>query len=81
MIKLIPLLTDPAAHGGRTEDSFDVVVLLGQETELLELVCAEKADVRVLNLIKQFLQTRLPREQSPLEYASAALNPSVSRHL
>jgi pimeloyl-ACP methyl ester carboxylesterase len=26
MIKLIPLLTDPAAHGGRAEDAFDVVV-------------------------------------------------------
>jgi len=26
MIKLIPMLTDPAAHGGRTEDAFDVVV-------------------------------------------------------
>ena len=26
MIKLIPLLTEPAAHGGRPEDSFDVVV-------------------------------------------------------
>jgi pimeloyl-ACP methyl ester carboxylesterase len=26
MVKLIPLLTDPAAHGGREEDAFDVVV-------------------------------------------------------
>lgn len=26
MIKLIPLLTDPAAHGGKAEDAFDVVV-------------------------------------------------------
>ena len=26
MVKLIPLLTDPAAHGGRAEDAFDVVV-------------------------------------------------------
>jgi len=26
MVKLIPLLTDPAAHGGRPEDAFDVVV-------------------------------------------------------
>ena len=26
MRKLIPLLTDPAAHGGRAEDAFDVVV-------------------------------------------------------
>ena len=26
MIKLIPLLTDPAAHGGSAEDAFDVVV-------------------------------------------------------
>jgi pimeloyl-ACP methyl ester carboxylesterase len=26
MLKLIPLLTDPAAHGGRAEDAFDVVV-------------------------------------------------------
>ncbi len=26
MLKLIPLLTDPAAHGGRVEDAFDVVV-------------------------------------------------------
>jgi pimeloyl-ACP methyl ester carboxylesterase len=26
MVKLIPLLTDPAAHGGRVEDAFDVVV-------------------------------------------------------
>lgn len=25
-VKLIPLLTDPAAHGGRAEDAFDVVV-------------------------------------------------------
>ncbi|UOG77478.1 epoxide hydrolase (plasmid) [Hymenobacter tibetensis] len=25
-LKLIPLLTDPAAHGGRAEDAFDVVV-------------------------------------------------------
>ncbi len=26
MVKLIPLLTDPAAHGGSAEDAFDVVV-------------------------------------------------------
>jgi pimeloyl-ACP methyl ester carboxylesterase len=26
MLKLIPLLTDPAAHGGSAEDSFDVIV-------------------------------------------------------
>ncbi len=26
MIKIIPLLTDPAAHGGNAEDAFDVVV-------------------------------------------------------
>jgi pimeloyl-ACP methyl ester carboxylesterase len=26
MLKLIPLLTDPAAHGGRAEDAFDVIV-------------------------------------------------------
>ncbi|HWZ45215.1 MAG TPA: epoxide hydrolase [Candidatus Saccharimonadales bacterium] len=26
MVKLIPLLTDPAAHGGRAEDAFDVVI-------------------------------------------------------
>jgi pimeloyl-ACP methyl ester carboxylesterase len=26
MIRLIPMLTDPAAHSGRTEDAFDVVV-------------------------------------------------------
>jgi pimeloyl-ACP methyl ester carboxylesterase len=26
MLKLIPLLTDPQAHGGRAEDAFDVVV-------------------------------------------------------
>jgi len=26
MVKLIPLLTDPAAHGGRAEDAFDVVM-------------------------------------------------------
>ncbi|MFI4988740.1 MAG: epoxide hydrolase family protein [Alphaproteobacteria bacterium] len=26
MVKLIPLLADPAAHGGRAEDAFDVVV-------------------------------------------------------
>lgn len=26
MVKIIPLLTDPAAHGGRAEDAFDVVV-------------------------------------------------------
>ncbi len=26
MVKLIPLLTDPAAHGGRAEDAFDVIV-------------------------------------------------------
>ena len=26
MIKLIPLLTDPVAHGGKAEDAFDVVV-------------------------------------------------------
>src|SRR5437016_1569173 len=26
MLKLIPLLTDPTAHGGRVEDAFDVVV-------------------------------------------------------
>lgn len=26
MVKLIPLLTDPAAHGGNPEDAFDVVV-------------------------------------------------------
>jgi pimeloyl-ACP methyl ester carboxylesterase len=26
MVKLIPLLTDPASHGGRAEDAFDVVV-------------------------------------------------------
>jgi len=26
MVKLIPLLTDPAAHGGRPEDAFDVVI-------------------------------------------------------
>ncbi len=26
MVKLIPLLADPAAHGGRSEDAFDVVV-------------------------------------------------------
>ena len=26
MLKLIPLLTDPEAHGGRREDAFDVVV-------------------------------------------------------
>lgn len=26
MVKLIPLLTDPAAHGGKAEDAFDVVV-------------------------------------------------------
>ena len=26
MVKLIPLLTDPAAHGGRPEDAFDVIV-------------------------------------------------------
>ena len=26
MIKLIPLLTDPAAHGGKAEDAFDLVV-------------------------------------------------------
>jgi microsomal epoxide hydrolase len=26
MVKLIPSLTDPAAHGGRAEDAFDVVV-------------------------------------------------------
>jgi pimeloyl-ACP methyl ester carboxylesterase len=26
MVKLIPLLTDPVAHGGRAEDAFDVVV-------------------------------------------------------
>jgi pimeloyl-ACP methyl ester carboxylesterase len=26
MIKLIPLLTDPAAHGGKAEDAFDVIV-------------------------------------------------------
>ena len=26
MVKLIPLLTDPAAHGGNAEDAFDVVV-------------------------------------------------------
>src|SRR5205807_2078619 len=26
MVKLIPLLTDPEAHGGRAEDAFDVIV-------------------------------------------------------
>lgn len=26
MVKLVPLLTEPAAHGGRPEDAFDVVV-------------------------------------------------------
>ncbi|HTS81960.1 MAG TPA: epoxide hydrolase [Myxococcaceae bacterium] len=26
MLRLVPMLTDPAAHGGATEDSFDVVV-------------------------------------------------------
>jgi pimeloyl-ACP methyl ester carboxylesterase len=26
MVKVIPLLTDPAAHGGREEDAFDVIV-------------------------------------------------------
>lgn len=26
MVKIIPLLTDPAAHGGKAEDAFDVVV-------------------------------------------------------
>ena len=26
MLKMIPLLTDPESHGGRTEDAFDVVV-------------------------------------------------------
>jgi pimeloyl-ACP methyl ester carboxylesterase len=26
MVKLIPLLTDPASHGGRAEDAFDVIV-------------------------------------------------------
>ena len=26
MIKIIPLLTDPAAHGGRAEDAFDLVI-------------------------------------------------------
>jgi pimeloyl-ACP methyl ester carboxylesterase len=26
MLKIIPLLTDPAAHGGKAEDAFDVVV-------------------------------------------------------
>lgn len=26
MLKIIPLLTDPASHGGRAEDAFDVVV-------------------------------------------------------
>ncbi len=26
MVKIIPLLTDPAAHGGKPEDAFDVVV-------------------------------------------------------
>jgi len=26
MLKIIPLLTDPASHGGKSEDSFDVVV-------------------------------------------------------
>jgi pimeloyl-ACP methyl ester carboxylesterase len=26
MLKLIPLLTDPVAHGGRAEDAFDVIV-------------------------------------------------------
>jgi pimeloyl-ACP methyl ester carboxylesterase len=26
MVKLVPLLTDPAAHGGRAEDAFDVIV-------------------------------------------------------
>jgi pimeloyl-ACP methyl ester carboxylesterase len=26
MVKLIPLLTDPAAHGGEAEDAFDVIV-------------------------------------------------------
>jgi pimeloyl-ACP methyl ester carboxylesterase len=26
MVKLIPLLTDPTAHGGRAEDAFDVIV-------------------------------------------------------
>ena len=26
MVKLVPLLTDPASHGGRAEDAFDVIV-------------------------------------------------------
>lgn len=26
MVKLIPLLTDPAAHGGMVEDAFDEIV-------------------------------------------------------
>ena len=26
LLKLVPLLTDPAAHGGRAEDSFDLVI-------------------------------------------------------